>query len=88
MPTGLEQHIKQTTPRKTEKVNVISYVDDFVITGASKELLENTIKPFIVSFLKEYGLERSPEKTITTSTGQRFDFPGFNIGNIQRQVVD
>ncbi|ECY4647023.1 hypothetical protein ACCN59_004800 [Salmonella enterica subsp. enterica] len=76
---GLELRIKQTAPRKAEKVNFISYADDFVVTGASRELLENTIKPLIVAFLKERGLERSPEKTIATSISQGFDLLGFNI---------
>ncbi|AWK14521.1 hypothetical protein CCS41_08610 [Candidatus Fukatsuia symbiotica] len=29
---GLEQHIKQAVPKKSDKVNFISYPDDFVIT--------------------------------------------------------
>lgn len=37
---GLERHIKQAAPRKAEKNNFISYADDFVVTGASRKLLE------------------------------------------------
>jgi len=36
--SGLEKTLKETY--KKNKVNVIIYADDFVITGASKELLE------------------------------------------------
>ena len=35
------------------KVNLIRYADDFVITGLSKELLENEVKPVVIEFLKE-----------------------------------
>lgn len=84
---GLEQRIKQAAPRKAEKVNFISYADDFVVTGASRELLENTIKPLIVAFLKERGLELSPEKTITTSISQGFDFLGFNIRKYRDKLL-
>ena len=84
---GLEQRIKQAAPRKAEKVNFISYADDFVVTGASGELLENTIKPLIVSFLKERGLELSLEKTITTAIRQGVDFLGFNIRKYRDKLL-
>jgi len=45
---------------------VIVYADDFVITGNSKELLEQQVKPRVVAFLKERGLELSEEKTKIT----------------------
>ena len=34
------------------KVNLVRYADDFIITGYSKELLENEVKPLVVDFLK------------------------------------
>ena len=48
---GLEEAIKKSVKR-SDKVNVIMYADDFVVTGISKEILENKIKPIIVSFLQ------------------------------------
>ena len=61
------------------KVNMIRYADDFVITGSSKELLENDVKPLIVQFLRERGLELSQEKTIITHIEDGFDFLGQNV---------
>lgn len=74
---GLEAAVKAVTPRRT-KVNVIRYADDFVITGKTKELLEETIKPAVERFLKERGLTLSPEKTRITSIEDGFDFLGQN----------
>jgi hypothetical protein len=62
---GFEETIKSVTSRK-DKVHVIAYADDFVITGATKAVLENEIMPVVVAFLKERGLELSTEKTKIT----------------------
>lgn len=61
------------------KVNVVRYADDFVVTGASKELLETIIKPWIVQFLAVRGLELSKEKTKVTCIDDGFDFLGWNF---------
>lgn len=61
------------------KVNVVRYADDFVITGASKELLEMTIKPWVIQFLAVRGLELSQEKTRITCIDTGFDFLGWNF---------
>ena len=54
------------------------YADDFIITGSSKELLEKEVKPLVEQFLRERGLELSPEKTFITHIEQGFDFLGQN----------
>jgi RNA-directed DNA polymerase len=59
-------------------VNFIRYADDFVITGRSKELLEE-IKPLVEDFLRERGLELSPVKTVITHVTTGFDFLGQNV---------
>lgn len=68
--------------RKYEKyspmVNMVRYADDFIITGRTKETLED-IKPMLVEFLSERGLELSEEKTLITHIYDGFDFLGFNI---------
>src|SRR5262245_28414722 len=61
------------------KVNFIRLADDFVITGATKELLEDAVKPLVEAFLKERGLHLSPEKTVITHIADGFDFLGQNI---------
>jgi RNA-directed DNA polymerase len=50
-----------------------------VVTGSTKEVLENKIKPAIEAFLNERGLELSQEKTKITHIDDGFDFLGFNI---------
>lgn len=68
--------------RKNEKyspmVNMVRYADDFIITGRTKETLEE-IKPMLVNFLAERGLELSEEKTLITHIDEGFDFLGFNV---------
>lgn len=68
--------------RKNEKyspmVNMVRYADDFIVTGRTKETLEE-IKPVVMDFLAERGLELSEEKTLITHIDDGFDFLGFNI---------
>lgn len=61
------------------KVNIVKFADDFIITGRSKELLENEVMPIVKEFLKERGLELSDEKTLITHIDEGFDFLGSNI---------
>ncbi|EGI8395617.1 hypothetical protein NRY16_004756 [Salmonella enterica] len=75
---GMELMLKSMT-RPADKVHMVRYADDFVITGSSKELLENRIKPAVTTFLRERGLTLSEEKTAIVSISQGFDFLGFNI---------
>ena len=75
---GLEAAAVSAAPRR-QKINVVKYADDFVITGASKEVLERTVKPVVVAFLKDRGLTLSEEKTRITHIDDGFDFLGFNV---------
>lgn len=75
---GLERVVAKNT-KKPDKVNVIMYADDFIITGSSKEVLEQKVKPVVESFLKARGLELSEEKTKITHIDNGFDFLGFNV---------
>jgi len=61
------------------KVNVIRYADDFVITGNSRELLENEVRPWIEAFLAQRGLRLSPEKTRVVHIDDGFDFLGWSF---------
>ena len=62
----LEEHFGKKNTKKSykTKVNYVRYADDFVITGISKELLENEVKPLVEAFMAERGLQLSPEKTV------------------------
>lgn len=61
------------------KVNYVRYADDFIITGYSKELLQNEVMPVIRDFFVERGLTISPEKTRITHIDKGFDFLGQNV---------
>jgi RNA-directed DNA polymerase len=76
---GLEILLKKQFSRKGQKVNLVRYADDFVISGATKELLENEVKPLVELFLKERGLELSQEKTLITHIEDGFDFLGQHV---------
>ena len=61
------------------KAHLVRYADDFVITGTSKELLRDEVRPLVAHFLKERGLELSHEKTSITHVEDGFDFLGQNL---------
>ena len=85
---GLEQEIKSKWPVKTPyKVNVVTYADDFIITGCSKELLEKKVIPIVKLFLLKRGLELSEEKTLITHIDEGFDFLGFNIRKYKGKLL-
>jgi RNA-directed DNA polymerase len=65
--------------KKADKVHLVRYADDEIVTGRSKELLEDRVKPLLMNFLQERGLEFSEEKTRITHIDDGFDFLGFNI---------
>lgn len=67
-----------TMRRKRTKVSLIRYADDFVVTGTSKEVLEEA-KTMITVFLAERGLVLSPEKTKIVHIDEGFDFLGWNV---------
>ena len=48
--------------RRRAKLNVIRYADDFVVSGASRDVLESVVLPAIRRFMAERGLELSEEK--------------------------
>lgn len=71
--------LKDTPACRKTKVNFVRYADDFIVTGISKELLEDKVKPLIEAFMAERGLTLSPEKTLITHVDEGFDFLGQNI---------
>ena len=69
------------------KVNLVRYADDFVITGSSKELLENEVRPRVEAFLATRGLELSQEKTRITHVTEGFDFLGQTVRKLGRGII-
>jgi RNA-directed DNA polymerase len=57
---------------------MIRYADDFVITGTTKEVLEEA-RELMVEFLKDRGLTLSEEKTKIVHIEEGFDFLGWNV---------
>jgi RNA-directed DNA polymerase len=89
---GLERKLEPWTSRGTTKgrkakVHYVRYADDFIITGSSKELLENEIKPVVTAFFAERGLELSSEKTVITHIGNGFDFLGQNVRDYDGKIL-
>jgi RNA-directed DNA polymerase len=80
---GLERQLSALFPsgraRQRAKVHMIRYADDFVVTGATKDLLDQEVRPCIEAFLRERGLELSPEKTTITHIADGFDFLGKHV---------
>lgn len=84
--SGLEETVKAVT-KKSDKVNVVVYADDFVITGNRREVLENRIKPVVEKFLRERGLTLSEEKTRVTHIDEGFDFLGMNVRKYKGKLI-
>lgn len=81
---GLEEAVRSSlgrskTARQPAKAHVVRYADDFIVTGATRELLEQRIKPAVEAFLAARGLQLSPEKTLITRISRGFDFLGQNV---------
>jgi len=78
--SGLEAAVRAViSNQKRDKVHLSIYADDFVITGATQEILVNTVKPTVEEFLSARGLTLSPDKTKLTHIDEGFDFLGMNL---------
>jgi RNA-directed DNA polymerase len=88
---GLESALKAAYPRTRREpaplINVVRYADDFVITGRTRELLEERVRPFVQAFLSERGLELSAEKTRVTHIGEGFDFLGQTVRKYRGKLL-
>ncbi|OCL25189.1 group II intron reverse transcriptase/maturase [Orenia metallireducens] len=94
---GLEELLKRkywTNSRGTinrkynrrNKINLVRYADDFVVTATNKEVLEEA-RELIEGFLKERGLELSREKTEITHINTGFDFLGWNFRKYNGKLI-
>ncbi|NJM40495.1 MAG: group II intron reverse transcriptase/maturase [Anaerolineae bacterium] len=89
---GMERLLRQEFPegnkaQREAKIHLVRYADDFVITGTSKEVLEQKVIPLIETFLGERGLKLSTEKTVITHITAGFDFLGQNICKRQGKLL-
>ncbi|NGX58953.1 MAG: Group II intron-encoded protein LtrA [Chlamydiae bacterium] len=90
---GLEKTLKEkfgdkSHHRKNRKmVHLCRYADDFVVTGGSRELLQDQVLPVIRHFLEERGLQLSEEKTRITPIQEGFDFLGQNVRKYKGKLL-
>jgi RNA-directed DNA polymerase len=84
---GLQDLVIKGRDKKRRKLNIIRYADDFIITGATPEILLNEIKPDLVRFLAERGLSLSEEKTKLSHINDGFNFLGFNVRKYKQKLL-
>jgi RNA-directed DNA polymerase len=90
---GLERELeavfgnRQTRKGCINKVHMVRYADDFVVTGSSKELLQQEVVPLVSRFLAHRGLELSIEKTRITHIRKGFDFLGQNVRKYKGKIL-
>ena len=74
---GLESLLAERfPPRRGHLVKLVRFADDFAITGKTKELLEEEVRPLTAEFLNQRGLKLSESKTRITHIEEGFDFLG------------
>jgi RNA-directed DNA polymerase len=80
---GLETLLKRehlpARQRHAGLINLVRWADDFIITGRTREVLEQEVTPLVEGFLKERGLRLSEAKTRITHIDHGFDFLGHHI---------
>jgi RNA-directed DNA polymerase len=84
---GMEKAIRSRIRPRHDQVNFIRYADDFIVTARNKETLEQIVKPLLVAFLAERGLELSEQKTTITHIGAGFNFLGQNLRKYRNKLV-
>lgn len=87
MEAILDEYFHKTRNAKcANKVNLVRYADDFVITASSQKVAEQA-KQVIQEFLKSRGLELSEEKTLITHIDQGFDMLGWNFRKYDGKMI-
>jgi RNA-directed DNA polymerase len=89
---GLERVLKEAFPPTTRKDlqakgHFVRYADDFIVSGVSKAILEQTVKPLVEGFMCERGLQLSEEKTSITHIEEGFDFLGQNVRKYRGKLL-
>ena len=79
---GLENMVKTYN----DKLGIVRYADDFIITSKTKESLEE-ITPRVKQWLAERGLELNTEKTKIAYLEKGFNFLGFNARSYKGKLL-
>lgn len=72
--------------KNSNKVNLVRYADDFIVTAATKEIAEKA-RELIRDFLKIRGLELSEEKTVITHIDDGFDMLGWTFRKFKGKLI-
>ncbi len=83
----LETMLQKTVARRGACINVIRYADDFIITGATPEILMEEVKPQVETFLGRRGLRLNEDKTHLRHIEEGFDFLGFNVRKYGQKLL-
>ena len=87
MEAVLDREFHQTRKdRRANKVTLVRYADDFVVTAANRETAERA-KNAIQDFLETRGLTLSEEKTLITHIEQGFDMLGWNFRKYKGKMI-
>jgi RNA-directed DNA polymerase len=66
---GLERRPRTLRPSfhgaRQAKINLVRFADDFIVTGSSRQLLEQEVQPLVGQFLRERGLARARVGTLS-----------------------
>jgi len=87
---GLQKPLQDRFPKRqriNRKVNMVRYADDFIVTGDSKQLLEDEVMPLVERFLGERGLEPWRRKTVVTQIDTGFDFVGQTVRKYRGKLL-
>lgn len=84
---GLEQAIRSRINLRHDQVNFVRYADDFIVTARTQATLEQIVKPAVVAFLAERGLELSEQKTTITHIEAGFNFLGQTVRKYRNKLV-
>lgn len=84
---GMQKAIAQAVSKKGDKVNFVRYADDFIVAGATRELLEQKVKPTLTAFLSLRGLELSEQKTVITHINTGFNFLGHTVRKLGDKLL-
>jgi len=84
---GMQKAVTQVARPRGDKVNFARYADDFIVTGATPELLEQKVKPALTAFLTPRGLELSEQKTVITHLHKGFNFLGHTVRKFGHKLL-
>ena len=84
--SGLGPYLASLFP-PSYQVHTVIYDDDFIVTGASQEILEQEVRSAIEAFLRERGLKLSKEKTRVVPISEGFDFLGQNVRKYEGKLL-